>query len=216
MFTSLGNVPGPQLIPVHLTKPGPPGDSGGEPELVKLLASRWLKQCVCGRQHRDSAALFDTEDTSAATHVDLNYPTASLTMQAHSTVESAAWLAGTLASARNASTRHAHCSFPSYSSTLEPPGHASAFGMNEFAASSALANTLLAHSNAARLNPGQAGVPGLHLAASSLQDNSGNTCDRCRSRRNQLTAHCRSTPRVTTTHPARRGNCANNLSSVIG
>lgn len=216
MFTSLGNVPGPQLIPVHLTKPGPPGDSGGEPELVKLPASQCLKQCVCGRQHRDSAALFDTEDTSATTHVHPRYPTASLTMQAHSTVEPVACLAGTLASARNASTRHVRCSFPSYGSTLEPPGQTSAFGMSEFAASSALANTTLAHSNAARLNPGQAAIPGLHLAPSSSQDNSGNTCDRCRSRRNQLTAHCRSTPRVTTTHPARRGNCTNNLSSVIG
>lgn len=216
MFTSLGNVPGPQLVPVHLTKPGPPGDSGGEPELVKLLASRGLKQCVCGRRHRDSAALFDTEDTSAAERVHPHYPNALLTLQAHSTVEPVAWPAGTLASARSASTRDTRCSFPSYGSTLEPPGHASAFGMNEFAASSALANTTLAHSNAARLNPGQAGVPGLHLAAASLQDSSGNTCDRPRSRRNQLTAHCRSTPRVTTTHPARRGSCANSLSSVIG
>lgn len=216
MFTSLGNVPGPQLIPVHLTKPGPPGDSGGEPELVKLLALQWLKRCVCGRKRCDSAALFDIQDTSATTLVDPLYPTASLTGQAHSTVESAAWPAGTLASARSASTRDTRCSFPSYCSDLEPPGHTSAFGMNEFAASSALANTLLAHSNAARLNPGQAAVPGLHLAAASSQDNSGNTCDRCRSRRNQLTAHCRTTPRVTPTHPARRGNCANNLSSVIG
>lgn len=216
MFTSLGNVPGPQLIPVHLTKPGPPGDSGGEPELVKLLASHGLRQCVCGRQHRHSAVLFDTQDTSATTLADPLYPTASLTRQAHSTVEPVACLAGTLASARSASTRHARCSFPSYGSTLEPPGHTSALGMNEFAASSALASTTLAHTNAAHLNPGQAAVPGLHLAASSSQDSSGNTCDRPRSRRNQLTAHCRTTPRVTTTHPARRGNCANNLSSVIG
>lgn len=153
MFTSLGNVPGPQLIPVHLTKPGPPGDSGGEPELVKLPASQCLKQCVCGRQHRDSAVLFDTQDTSATTHVHPRYPTASLTMQAHSTVEPVACLAGTLASARNASTRDTRCSFPSYGSTLEPPGHTSAFGMNEFAASSALASTTLAHTNAAHLTP---------------------------------------------------------------
>lgn len=96
---------------------------------------------------------FDTQDTSATTHVDPLYPTASLTLQAHSTVESAAWPAGTLASVRSASTRHARCSFPNYGSTLEPPGHASAFGMNKFAASSALASTTLAHTNAARLKP---------------------------------------------------------------
>lgn len=176
-----------------------------------------MAETVCLRPPTSRfCSAFDTQDTSATTHVDPLYPTASLTLQAHSTVESAAWPAGTLASVRSASTRHARCSFPSYGSTLEQPGQTSAFGMNKFAASSALASTTLAHSNAARLNPGKAGVPGLQLAASSLQDNSGNTCDRCRSRRNQLTAHCRSTPRVTTTHPARRGNCANNLSSVIG
>lgn len=176
-----------------------------------------MAETVCLRPPTSRfCSAFDTQDTSATTHVDPLYPTASLTLQAHSTVESAAWPAGTLASVRSASTRHARCSFPSYCSDLEPPGHASAFGMNKFAASSALVSTTLAHTNAAHLNPGQAAVPGLHLAASSLQDNSGNDCDRCRSRRNQLTAHCRSTPRVTTTHPARRGNCANNLSSVIG